>query len=158
MTLILFVCRGNTCRSPIAELAARHKGRLAGLDGSVQFSSAGVSVDPDAIAADPRALASVARAGLDLSHHRPRPITLEMLLTAHHVYALDRSVLTHLRDLAPPAALPRLQLLLSLVPELHLDDVADPYSGTAHDYEHAFALIERAVTVLIKTLQLPREA
>ena len=157
MTLILFVCRGNTCRSPMAALAARHLGRQAGLDGRVHFLSAGIAVDAASTRADPRAIACVAKSGLDLSRHRPRPVTPEMVRAADLIFALDRNILTYVGCTAAKAH-PHLRLLLSLVPELHLDDVADPYSGTAHDYEHAFALIERAVAVLIKTLQLPREA
>ena len=85
---ILFVCTGNTCRSPFAEAVARREGH-------VDAESAGLS----AHAGDrpPEDTIVVARElGYDLSSHRARPLTEEMLeradvvvgMTAAHVAAL----------------------------------------------------------------------
>ena len=85
---ILFVCTGNTCRSPFAEAVARREGH-------VDAKSAGLS----AHAGDepPEDAIVVARElGYDLSAHRARPLTEEMLersdvvvgMTAAHVGAL----------------------------------------------------------------------
>jgi protein-tyrosine-phosphatase len=85
---ILFVCTGNTCRSPFAEAVAR-------CEGQADVESAGLS----AYGGDqpPEDAIIVARElGYDLSAHRARPLTEEMLersdvvvgMTAAHVAAV----------------------------------------------------------------------
>ena len=88
---VLFVCTGNTCRSPFAEAVARHEGH-------VDVESAGLS----AYVGDqpPEDAIVVARElGYDLSAHRALPLTEEMLersdvvvgMTAAHVAAVGRA-------------------------------------------------------------------
>ena len=85
---ILFVCTGNTCRSPFAEAVARHEGH-------VDVESAGLN----AYAGDqpPEDAIVIARElGYDLSAHRARPLTEGLLarsnvvvgMTAAHVAAV----------------------------------------------------------------------
>jgi protein-tyrosine phosphatase len=142
MTLILFVCRGNTCRSPMAEVAARATGM------NKHFGSAGVAVNAPDSPADPRAIAHVATFGLDLTRHRTRPVSPDLLATAEHIYVLDRAVLIHLHLTMPASLHPRITLLLDVVPQLGLQDVDDPWSGGAADYARAFDLIQLAVAAL----------
>ena len=150
MTLILFVCRGNTCRSPMAEMAARSAARRAGLGDVLAFASAGVAPSAIGAPADPRAIACVRSVGLDLTGHQTRAVTGEILGEAHQVFALDRSVRAGLRAMAPGSEQRKIELLMELAPELGMLDVDDPWSGTAQDYERAFALITAAVDALVK--------
>jgi protein-tyrosine-phosphatase len=85
---VLFVCTGNTCRSPFAEAVARHEGH-ADVESAGLSSYAGDRPPEDAIV--------VARElGYDLSSHRARPLTEELLeradvvvgMTAAHVAAI----------------------------------------------------------------------
>ncbi|HEX2095248.1 MAG TPA: low molecular weight protein arginine phosphatase [Longimicrobiaceae bacterium] len=93
---LVFVCTGNTCRSPLAEALARRE--LERRDWRhVQVASAGIA----AVDGSPpsRNAAEVARRhGLDLSSHRSRPLTpgllewadLVLAMSPSHVYALER--------------------------------------------------------------------
>lgn len=65
MSRILFLCTGNACRSQMAEGWARH---LYGDD--MEAWSAGVA--PHGV--DPRAIAVMAEAGLDISQHRSKHV------------------------------------------------------------------------------------
>ena len=143
MTLILFICRGNTCRSPMAEITAR----AGGFTGT-RFASAGVAVTAPGGPADLRAIDCVAAVGLDLRQHRTRAVSVDLLAPAQRIFALDRSVRDSLFKTLPAIVHPRIALLLDLVPSLGLHDVADPWSGTAADYAHAFDLIQQAVAAL----------
>ena len=69
---------------------------------------------------------------------------------AGRVFALDRMVRDDLVKTAPQA---RITLLLDLIPQLGLADVADPWHGTAADYDVACSLIETAVAALIADMQ-----
>lgn len=62
---ILFVCTGNSCRSPIAEGFARY------IDPSGMFLSAGIAPEQNV---SPFAVKVMLEKGIDISHHQPRHI------------------------------------------------------------------------------------
>lgn len=105
--LVVFVCTGNTCRSPLAE--ALCKKRLADeLQCKVEelpargfrVLSAGVSAYPGGPAA-PEAV-EVARAyGADLAAHQSRPLTPELAASADHLVAMTNGHLQTLTELFP---------------------------------------------------------
>ena len=70
---ILFVCSGNTCRSPLAEVITRRL--LADANRTdVEVSSAGTNAWDGSPASDGALLVGMER-GLDLSEHRSRQLT-----------------------------------------------------------------------------------
>ena len=79
---LLFVCTGNTCRSPLAEALARREAIERGL-GDVEISSAGTSAWDGAPASDGALLVAMER-GLDLGSHRSQQLTRE-LVQSHDV-------------------------------------------------------------------------
>jgi len=97
MSVLLFVCTGNTCRSPLAAAIAGAWVAKRGLTASVSVLSAGTAAVPG----HPASVGSVAAAAerqLDLSAHRSQPLTLEHLrgatliltMTSAHLQALHR--------------------------------------------------------------------
>lgn len=74
---VLFVCTGNTCRSPLAEAIARKLAAERGLT-ELTFASAGTAASGGASASEGSMLVGVER-GLDLSEHRARPLTRELV-------------------------------------------------------------------------------
>ena len=70
---VLFVCTGNTCRSPLAEVMARKLAAERGLT-DVTFSSAGTGAFGGTGASEGSMLVGVER-GLDLSSHRARSLS-----------------------------------------------------------------------------------
>jgi len=79
---LLFVCTGNTCRSPLAEALARREAIERGL-GDVEVASAGTSAWDGAPASDGALLVAMER-GLDLASHRSQQLTRE-LVQSHDV-------------------------------------------------------------------------
>lgn len=88
MKRILFVCTGNTCRSPMAEALLRKKAEDRGL--SLEVKSAGVSALPGITASSP-AVEVLKEKGIDHRHHRSQPVTKELLLWADVVLTMTRS-------------------------------------------------------------------
>ena len=85
---VLFVCTGNTCRSPLAALALRDA--LGDEASAVSIQSAGTSATDGQPASE--GSRRVARAqGLDLSGHRARSVTPEMLRRADLVLVMSPS-------------------------------------------------------------------
>lgn len=140
--IIVFVCTGNTCRSPMAEalckaILARRLGcpidRLE--EQGCVIRSAGVSASNGAPAAA-HAAEIVRRRGGSLEHHRSRRMIPAMALQADVVFAMTAD---HLRLLVEqvPSVEPRAYLL-----DPDGQDLDDPYGGDLETYEHAAAMIE----------------
>ncbi|MEM9883773.1 MAG: Sua5/YciO/YrdC/YwlC family protein, partial [Planctomycetota bacterium] len=83
----LLVCTGNTCRSPMAEVIARDA--LRGKP-EVHIGSAGVYAG-EGQPASPEAVEAVRPLGLDLSAHRSRPLTADLIASADFVFTMTES-------------------------------------------------------------------
>lgn len=83
---LLFVCTGNTCRSPLAEALARREAIERGL-ADVEVASAGTSAWDGAPASDGALLVALER-GLDLSSHRAQQLTREVVQSHDVVLAM----------------------------------------------------------------------
>ncbi len=125
---ILFVCAGNTCRSPMA--AALLRAALAErLDVTPEsLPDVGFVVDSAGAYAAPGMPASrgarhaVAARGLDLSPHRSKPLSSELLAAQDRVYGMTDSIVEDLRSLVP-----RTQFVRHIDPGG--EDVSDPFGG-----------------------------
>jgi protein-tyrosine phosphatase len=96
---VVVLCTANVCRSPMA--AALLARQLAALGVSVPVTSAGMLAD--GVPALPEAVAVMAGHGLDLSAHRSRVVTAEVLACAGLVLAMARENLRHAVVMAPDA-------------------------------------------------------
>jgi protein-tyrosine phosphatase len=113
--LIVFVCTGNTCRSPLAEVLCKKRlaerlgcavEELAGRGFLVL--SAGLAAMMGGLAA-PEAVEVACGYGADLSGHRSQPLTPELASRADYLVAMTRGHLQALADQFPrPSAWPRL--------------------------------------------------
>lgn len=83
---ILFVCTGNTCRSPMAEAIARKIAIERGLQ-DVEAQSAGTSAHDGAPASDGSLLVTMER-GMDLGGHQAQTLTRELVRDADLIFAM----------------------------------------------------------------------
>jgi protein-tyrosine phosphatase len=143
---ILFVCTGNTCRSPMAAGVMLSLVRRAGLAHAVAIDSAGTAVRAAGQPATPLALETAARRGHNISRHRSRLLMAGDLARFAWPLAMEATHLAAMRALAAPGLASRPRLLLA-------QEVADPYGGTVRDYEHALDLIETGCASLLKQLR-----
>ncbi len=86
---VLLVCTGNTCRSPMAEAIARDEIAKAG-GAEVRVISAGAAAAAGA-PATPEAVTALKSAGLDLSAHRSRELTRDLIAEADLILGMSRS-------------------------------------------------------------------
>ncbi len=117
--VILFVCTGNTCRSPMGEAIARGLLARRGESGEgFRVISAGVSAAPGSPAAA-EAVEAVRELGFDLGEHRSTPLTPELIAGAEIVYCMTPAHARAARALAPASE----SKIVPLDPE---GDVPDP--------------------------------
>ena len=147
---VLFVCLGNICRSPMAEVALRAEAVAQGI--ALTIDSAGTSGYHAGEGADPRAIAEAARHGIDLSRHRARRVVPEDFTRFGHIFAADQQNLNDLRTIAPRRPLTRVGLLLDVVPGRAGEAVIDPYYGDAHDFGAAWDDVAQAARHIVAML------
>lgn len=103
MRTILFVCSGNTCRSPMAEAIARHSidDGLLGDAPDVFVASAGVAA-PNGSPPTVEAMAALAAIGIEYEGSS-KPLTAEMIRNADLVLCMTSRHVETARSLAPTA-------------------------------------------------------
>ncbi len=129
MPHILFVCTANICRSPVAEGLLRKRLDEDGLY-SWQVSSAGTWAQLRRGAAT-TSVQLMAERGIDLSNHRAREVTAELLADADLILCMETGHAEALR-VEFPEARERIHVLSEMAGSNH--NVADPYGGPYQGY------------------------
>ena len=141
MKTILFVCTGNTCRSPLAECMFNALIQQRGLEKEWRAISAGTYAMSGAPASE-GSLRAAARRGLSLAAHKSQAVTRALLESADLVIGMAQSHIMQLRMMYPDCQ----------TPMRAFDDppISDPYGGTDADYERAACDIQRQLPALLE--------
>lgn len=149
-----FVCTGNICRSPMAEVVFRRFAESVGLGDRVQSRSAGTGDWHVGERADPRTVAALERRGYDGSLHRARQFDPADFAVNDLIVALDSTHARVLRQLAPTEAdAAKVHLLTAFDPEATGPDVSDPYYAGPEMFDDVLGMIERACRSLFRQLE-----
>ncbi len=140
--VVLLVCTGNTCRSPMAEVLMKQMfAERLGVS-LEELPAHGVTVQSGGLAAGPGASASgpavevMAKRGLDLSRHTSQPVTESLLSGADLILTMTQqhrqTLLAHRPDLA--------DRIFTLCRDGA--DISDPIGGPLEQYQACAAQIE----------------
>jgi tRNA threonylcarbamoyl adenosine modification protein (Sua5/YciO/YrdC/YwlC family) len=153
--MVLFVCTGNTCRSPMAEglfrqmVAERLGCRPEDLDAhGVIVGSAGVAAWGGGRASS-GALETMAECGIDLTGHESQPLTESLVRQADVIWTMTNAHRAAILAQFPEAA----DRVAVLSPDRA--DVVDPIGGPVEAYRQCAGQIRAHLEVRIATLGLP---
>ncbi len=149
MKKILFVCTGNTCRSPMAEALLKYKSEAVHVKSAGLFAYEGCPANEHAIEA-------LKEKGISCDH-RSRQVNGELLRWADLVLTMTEG---------------HKQTLLSQFPEhdkkihtfkryINIDDdsadIVDPFGGSLDTYRETLAELEALIDQLIEKIEKERE-
>ena len=152
MTRILFVCTGNTCRSPMAAALARRVAVERG-DQDIECESAGTSAWDGAPASDGSLLVGIERR-FDLGEHRARQLTREIIAEADVILAMGPH---HLERIEAMGGEGKAHLLTAYASNGTSDrSVSDPFGGDLDVYRATCDELQQDVKRLLDRLAAER--
>ena len=142
---ILFVCTGNTCRSPMAAYIMEKVAVENDLD--VLIESVGIFPQPGQPASE-EAVKAMSDMGIDLTGHRTQAVTEERLNKADIILTMTEGQ----KMLLEPSAKGKVYTLLEYAGSE--GDISDPYGGDLDEYKETAQEIYDAVVDIAERLPI----
>lgn len=152
MKRILFVCAGNTCRSPMAEFLFKDKIDKRNLKGILSVKSAGMFVSENA--QKPSALATkvlMDEYNVDMSMHKPQIINIELIMESDLILCMEEAIAVYLKANLHNVDEDSIMIVDTLKSYLgKAGDVSDPYGGDEDTYKESASEINELIELLIQ--------
>ena len=152
---ILFVCMGNICRSPAAEIVFRKMVEDAGLEDDFTIDSAGTISYHAGNPPDPRMSETLARGGYEPGG-RARQVQKEDLERFDLILTMDEDNLADVQALDSSGDHGhKIRAFVDYLEELEAPRIPDPYYGGQKGFHHVIELLEDGCRNLLRQLQAP---
>ncbi|HMI47431.1 MAG TPA: low molecular weight protein arginine phosphatase [Gemmatimonadaceae bacterium] len=140
---ILFVCSGNTCRSPMAEALARKIAKRRGIE-DLNVSSAGTNAWDNIPATDEALLVGMER-DIDLTGHRARKLSPAIVSEADLIFVMTPGHLEQVKQLGGRG---KVHVIDEYASGTANQGITDPYGGDLEAYRNTADVLERELEKL----------
>lgn len=160
---IVFVCTGNTCRSPMAEILLKRRLEFLHLEG-YEVCSAGIAAKKGDVI-NPYSSATLAENGIEFTGFTSTLLTGKLLKEAFAVVCMTERQREYLMDMRWHAfqkskKKPETEIENNVYSfaELTGEEVLDPYGKGMDCYRYVYSLLDGGMSALIEKLRLKENA
>lgn len=139
---VLFVCLGNICRSPSAQIVLEYLLSQRGLEKHIHVDSCGTAAYHIGKAPDARSRQAAAERGYLSDHLRARKLETSDFQNFDYILAMDEDNLDNILNKKPPKSKAKLFLFMDFHPDETVREVPDPYYGGEQGFEYVLDLLE----------------